>query len=342
MQQIVLILLFVLLFGFLAYRKWSPILLGPTVSLILCLVAGLPVLSTMLGPYLNSATNFIKNNFFVFFLGAIFGAIMERTGGARSIAVWMSKATNKRYTLPLIMTIAGLLCYGGVIGFVVYFAIYPIALHLCKEANISRALIPGTIGAGCWTWANALPGSPSVPNVTASKYLSTPPTADLLAGIIWGGVVLFVLNFIYLEWQARRYTASGRGFIVDDVVSSEMESAQSDAALPHPLIALAPMVLILVLFNIVKLAIEWSLLAGVISAIILMYKYGGPPNEWLKTCNKGASNTAGVILNVSLVVGFAGVMQQTAMFKALVDAIGTVTLPPAKPGACFCEPLKAV
>ena len=58
---------------------------------------------------------------------------------------------------------------------------------------------------GCWTWANALPGSPAIPNVIASKSLGTSATSDLAAGIIFCGILMYVLCFLYLEWQAARY-----------------------------------------------------------------------------------------------------------------------------------------
>ncbi|WP_101877665.1 GntP family permease [Lachnoclostridium edouardi] len=318
---------FILLFAVLAYKRWSPVLLGPTVSVVLCIVTGLPVLETMMGPYMTATTDFIKSNFFVFFLGAVFGAIMEETNAAKAIAIWMSKITRGRFVLPLIMTIAGILCYGGVLGFVVYFAVYPITLHLCRQANISRALIPATIGAGCWTWANALPGSPAIPNVIASKSLGTLATSDLAAGIIFCGILMYVLCFLYLEWQAVRYKAMNKGFIMDDVVKEEMEE-KPEGKLPKVWLALLPMAVILVLYNVIGISIEFALLAGVLVAFITMYSYGGGSEQWLKTFNKGAGNTTGVILNVSLVVGFAGVMKQTEMFQMMVDSIGSLSIPP--------------
>ncbi|RGY97387.1 Na+/H+ antiporter NhaC family protein [Clostridium sp. AM58-1XD] len=318
---------FIFLFAVLAYKRWSPVLLGPTVSVILCVVTGLPVLDTMMGPYMTATTDFIKSNFFVFFLGAIFGAVMEETNAAKAIAVWMSGITKGKFVLPLIMTIAGILCYGGVLGFVVYFAVYPITLHLCREANISRALIPATIGAGCWTWANALPGSPAIPNVIASKTLGTPATADLGAGILFCGIMMYALCFLYLEWQARKYKALNRGFVMDNVVKEEMES-KTESKMPKIWLALLPMIIILVLYNVIGISIEFALLAGVLFAFVSMYRCGGDAKTWLKTFNKGAGNTTGVILNVSLVVGFAGVMKQTEMFNLLVESIGKLNIPP--------------
>ena len=325
-MKLLLIPAFILLFAFLAYKRWSPLLLGPFVSLLLCIATQLPVLDTMLGAYMDSVVDFIKSNFFVFFLGAIFGAIYEKTHAAASIATWMSKLTHGKFALPLIMTIAGVLRYGGVLGFVVYFAAYPIALQLCKESNITRKLIPAAIGAGCWTFANTLPGAPAITNVLASKSLGTPATADLLAGILFGGVLMYALNFFYLEYMARRYSRLGQGFEMDDVVAKELNEQPNEKFSPV-LLAFIPMLLILVLYNGVGLAVEWSLLAGVLSAFVLLFPYGGSLKVWLDTFNKGAGNTCTVILNVSLVVGFAGVMKSSVLFTDLVNWIGSINMP---------------
>lgn len=325
-MEVIIIPVFILLFSLLAYKRWSPILLGPTVALLLVLVARLPVLDTMLGPYLQSSASFVQNNFFVFFLGAIFGGMMEATNAAKSIAVCMSKITKKRFVLPLIMTITGILAYGGVSGFVVYFAMYPIALHLCKEANISRALIPGAIASGCWTWAMSMPGAPSIPNVVAMKYLGTPSTADMVGGFLFAGLFMYIAVFFYLEWQNKRYTAKGLVFVPDAYVEEEL-SKNADKELPHPGLAFLPIVVILVLFNVLGVAIEFSLLAGVVLTMATMFKYGGSLSDWLAVCNKGATNSATVILNTAMVVGFAGVMRQTNAFSLLVENLGKIDLP---------------
>lgn len=326
-MNVMLIPVFICLFSFLAYKKWSPILLGPAMALLLVIVCQMPVLDAMLGPYLESSASFVKSNFFVFFLGAIFGGIMEVTNAAKSIAVSMSGWTKGKFVLPLIMTITGILAFGGVSGFVVYFAMYPIALHLCKEANISRALIPGAIAAGCWTWAMTAPGSPAVPNVLAMKALGTSSTADFAGGFLFAGVIQYIMVFAYLEWQKNVYAKKGLGFVTDAYVEEEMKKGQ-DKALPNPVLALVPLLVIIVLFNVLHLAVEMALLAGVLLGMILLWKYGGNAGEWLQICNKGANNSATVILNTAMVVGFAGVMKETAAFSALVDGLGSISMNP--------------
>lgn len=64
-----------------------------------------------------------------------------------------------------------------------------------------------------------------------------------------------------------------------------------------------------------------------ISAFILLFPYGGGLGQWLNTFNKGAGNTCTVILNVSLVVGFAGVMKSTSLFPELINWIGSIKMP---------------
>ncbi len=326
-MNVIIIPIFICLFSLLAYKKWSPILLGPVMALLLVICTRLPLLDTMLGPYLEAASNFVKSNFFVFFLGAIFGGVMEVTNAAKSIAVWMSGITKGKFVLPLIMTITGILAFGGVSGFVVYFSMYPIALHLCRESNISRALIPGAIASGCWTWAMTAPGSPSVPNVLAMKALGTSSTADLVGGILFAGVFQYILVFLYLEWQARLYSKRGNGFVTDDYVEAEMNKNQ-DKQMPNPLVAFLPLITIIVLFNVVHLAIEIALVAGVLLGILLLYRYGGNASAWLQVCNKGANNSAVVILNTAMVVGFAGVMKQTTAFSTLVSNLGGMSMSP--------------
>jgi len=80
----------------------------------------------------------------------------------------------------MIMCITGLLTFGGVSGFVVFFVVYPIALQMFKRANLTRRLIPAAISAGCWTWSMTAPGSPSIQNTIAMKSLGTTATAVFL------------------------------------------------------------------------------------------------------------------------------------------------------------------
>ena len=82
---------------------------------------------------------------------------MDVSGAAYSIGNWLGSRLGARYAIWGVSVAAFVLTYGGVSCFVLVFAIYPIALVLFKEANISRKLIPGAIAAGAFTAPLSVP-----------------------------------------------------------------------------------------------------------------------------------------------------------------------------------------
>ena len=227
------------------------------------------------------------------------------------------------------MTITGILTYGGVSGFVVFFVIYPIALNMFKEANLTRRLIPGAISAGCWTWSMYGPGSPSIQNVIAMDSLGTPSTASLIPSII-ATVGTYVLIFVWLEGRTRSFSKKGYGFVDNTLkfqLSDEEMAMDDDKDLPSFIISMIPIVAILVCFNIVKLPVETAVFIGVALATILMWKYVGSFDKWLAVFNDGAANSGGSILNTAIVVGFGGVVKATQGFTDLVAMLKTFDMP---------------
>lgn len=87
-----------------------------------------------------AASDYVTSYFLVFFVGALFGAVYQHTGAAESISKTLAGLCKGKFVAPIIMTITGILTYGGVSGFVVFFVIYPIALNMFKEANLTRRL----------------------------------------------------------------------------------------------------------------------------------------------------------------------------------------------------------
>jgi len=325
--QIAILPIALALFGYLAFQRWSALILGPLLSMLVALVAGLPLFETMLGPYMTTTADYVKNFFLVFFVGAVFGSIMEDTGAAESLARWMIGLTKGKYVAPIIMTITGILTYGGISGFVVFFAMYPIALYMFKEANVSRRLIPAAISAGCWTWSMSGPGTPAIQNVIPMRYLGTSSIADLWGGTL-ASVVEFALIFWYLEWQGRRWAAKGYVFVEDEHTLQVTKHAESERRLPHPIPSLIPCIVILVLFNIFRVPVEAAVLAGIMLAIVLLAPYGGGYFSWVQILNKGALNSAPAILNTAIVVGFAGVVRNTQGFAQIIEGLKGMSMPP--------------
>ncbi|MGN1230277.1 MAG: GntP family permease [Anaerotignum sp.] len=328
--SVLVLALAIILFGLLAFRQMSALILAPVVTIFVIVLSGLPILDTLLGYFMPATSDYITKYFLIFFVGALFGAVYQFTGAAESIARTMGKFCGNHFVAPMIMCITGLLTFGGVSGFVVFFVVYPIALQMFKRANLTRRLIPAAISAGCWTWSMTAPGSPSIQNTIAMKSLGTPATAALIPSLI-ATLAEFLMIFLWLEWRARRFTAQGRLFYDDtlkmQLSPEELEERSSDN-LPHPIIALIPIAAIILCFNALHMPVETSVTIGILLAVALMFKKVANINSWIEVFNKGAADSGSAILNTAIVVGFGGVVEQTDGFHYLINNLQNLSISP--------------
>ncbi len=101
------------------------------------------------------------------------------------------------------MLACALLTYGGVLPFVVAFAVYPIAAELFRAVDLPKRLMPATIALGAFTFTmTALPGTPAIQNAIPMSYFGTTPFAAPVLGMIGGGVML-ALGAAWLLRRAR-------------------------------------------------------------------------------------------------------------------------------------------
>lgn len=327
MFDILVLVIALILFSLLAFKRVSAIILGPIISIFVIVCSRLPMFDTMLGPYMQAAAGYIEKFFLVFFVGALFGAIMEESRAAESIARSLVKITNGKWAAPIVMLITGVLTYGGVSGFVVFFAMYPIALQLFKNSNVSRRIIPAAISAGAWTWSMSGPGSPSIQNVIPMRYLGTSSTAALLPAI-GGALGQLILIFIWLEWRSKSLKKRGYEFHDESLKPLVEVESVNEVALPNPWLSAIPAALILICFNLFKMPVEAAVTVGILSALLLMWKQRGSVTEWIDTLNRGAQNSCTAILNTAIVVGFAGVVKVTSGFEKLIGGLKNMKMSP--------------
>jgi H+/gluconate symporter-like permease len=344
------------LFAILAFRQLNALILAPIVTIFVLVCFGMPILGTLrwpepsqwdfgtglIGAFMPNASKYVTQYFLVFFVGALFGAVYQFTGAAKAIAKWMAGMCRGHYVAGIIMTITGFLTYGGISGFVVFFVIYPIALHVFREAGVTRRLIPGAISAGTWTWSMYGPGTPAIQNIIPMRYLETTPTAAFLPSIIIT-ILTYFLIFGWLEWRTASFKK--RGFPFEDdalrtkLTAEELRSEEKDEDLPNVYLALVPIALILITFNVplpwpwlegyARLPVETSVFFGIVVAVILFHnRVPGGITEWTKVFNKGAADSGVAILNTAIVVGFGGVVMQTQGFKDLIAWLQTIQMHP--------------
>src|SRR5699024_9182314 len=137
---------------------------------------------------------FVRLYFPVFLLGAIFGKLIELSGYARSITLFIIRWLGPKHSILAIVMVGAILTYGGVSLFVVVFALYPFAADLFRTSDIPKRLIPGTIAVGAFTFTmDSFPGTPQIQNIIPTAFFGTDAWSAPVLGII-GGLLTFVLG----------------------------------------------------------------------------------------------------------------------------------------------------
>ncbi|MHB1010481.1 MAG: GntP family permease [Propionibacteriaceae bacterium] len=241
---------------FMAYKGHSVILFAPIAALAaVLLTAPALVAPVFTGLFMDKMVGFIKSYFPVFLLGAIFGKLMEMSGFAKSIVTAVVKLVGASRAILTIVIVGAVLTYGGVSLFVVVFAVYPFAAEMFRQADIPKRLIPGTIALGAFTFTmDSLPGTPQIQNIIPTTFFKTTSYAAPVLGTI-GGLVIFAAGMAYLEWQRRKALAAGEGY-GEGHLNEPVNFHEGN--LPHPLLALAPLVIVgvanLILTNLIPKA----------------------------------------------------------------------------------------
>ncbi|BFU60447.1 MULTISPECIES: GntP family permease [Rodentibacter] len=310
---------------FLAFRGYSIVWIAPLCASIVALTGGLDILDAYLGSYMNGLVGFVKAWFPAFLLSAIFGNLMDVSGGAKSIAVWLTKIMGAKSAIASIVLGCALLTYGGVSLFVVVFAVYPIALAVFKEANITRRLIPGTIACGAFTFTmTALPGSPQIQNLIPTQYFGTNAMAAPIMGLT-ASAVLFFGGVAYLEMRRKKYAKNGEFFVEPETL---ITTGNNEVTLPNPLFAVLPLITVIIVLNFVPELIGLkngdpknivlALLAGIALVILLNLN---KKTAFIPAIGKGANGAVGAIINTAAAVGFGSVVRMAPGFEHLTAMI---------------------
>lgn len=305
----------------LTYKRVSPLLVGPFVTITLALITGLNVTKTLLGPYMETAGSYFVKFFLIFLTGSIYGIIMHKTGAAASIAEKIVEFLGAKRVILGVTLATAALTYGGISLFVIIFVMYPLALAMFQRANLSKKLIPGCVALGAFTFTMTTPGSPQIQNIIPMSYLKTPPTAAFIPGWITG-LFIAIAGIWYMQWKANRLSASGVFFEAHDELGEKAED------LPSFISSITPSIVIILLLNVVKLNIIWAMIAGIALSIVLLRERIGGINKWLNVLNEGATNSTVVMLNTAAVVGYAGAVKIIPQFPGIVESIKSISVSP--------------
>jgi len=313
---------------FLAYRGHSIIWVAPLCAALVALLSGLNILSTYItfgrdsetgayiGSYMRGTAEYFVQWFPAFFLGAVYGKVMDMTGAARSLADAIVKVIGPKRAVLAVVLPCLLMTYGGISLFVVVFVIYPMGYAIYRAANLPRTLLPGAIAFGAFgITMTTVPGTPQIQNLLPMSFYNTLPTAAPLLSIV-GIFVIGIPGYIFLEYQARKARKNGRTFEEDP----KFEEAVKSTTLPgwHWLTGLLPIITVIVVLNVFKQHIVISLLSGIVLCCLLNIQ------QWkvlFPAISSGANGSLTAIMNTSCAVGFGSVVRLVPGFAILTRAM---------------------
>lgn len=228
---------------------------------------------TAANSYIFGLGNYFTSNFFIFVLGAIFGKLFDNSGAADAIAEAIVSKLGAKAVIPAVILVGFVLTYGGVSVFVAFFAMYPLMLSLFKEADIPRRLLPLFYFAGAGTSSGWAPGSPQAHNLLPATALNVSPASWFGPG--WAFVIIEMIMVVaFVFWYTDHCKKNGEHFVLseaDKKVIAEKEA--KDASMrPSWILAIVPMIVLILVLNVVKLAVPVSLTVGIVVAIVCFFK----------------------------------------------------------------------
>ena len=336
-----------LLLIYLAYKGWSVILIAPVLALVAALFVlfeggSFHIMAIYTETFMPNLAAYVKANFPVFLLGAVFGKVMDLSGCAKAIAEFIVKKSGTGKEIIAVVLACAVITYGGVSLFVAAFAIYPIGAALFRASDVPKRLLPPAIALGAFTFTmTALPGTPQIQNAIPMRYFGTDAFAAPVLGII-AALIELILGLLWLQSRLKKAKEKGEGY---GDHPNEQLAVIDESKLPPFWISIAPIILVIVAnllcskwilpsmnhsyletdFGTEYSAVggTWSLIIGLVLGIglaialnVKRFENGIP--EALKA---GANNSLLAILNTASEVGYGNVIKTLPAYLLLATGL---------------------
>ncbi len=320
-MDIAILVIAVLLIGFFCLKNVPTLVNGILCSALLVIYFRMDLYDGLLNTYMGGFVDFTKTWFLMFFLGAIFGKIMDASGAADSLARSVLKLIGEKRISLGVCIITFLLVSAGISAYITLFICLPIAIKMCRKANLNRAFIIAGYSLGL-NVGLAIPYVAATNNMLCVDYFGTTPSAGGMLAL-FVSVVYSVVGMLYITWYERRLKARGLGYVEADGSAAIAEMSDSDdRKMPHWTLAVIPMIVPVILLNAFSMKVEVALLFGVLAALVCQFKW--LPRKWEPIrgyITEAISSTTLTIVNTSAIVGFGTVIQATSGYANAVDAI---------------------
>lgn len=335
-----IVLSFVVMF-ILVYKGMHVVWATFIASIILIITNGLAFFDT-LGLLFTAWGEAIPTFAPVVLFGAVFSKVMDHTGAAKSFATTLyhrvipkNASDQKRRMIAVVVTIVleVVLVYAGIDQFAIVFIMMPILGVVCEEVDIPRKYLPAMIlsaaGIAC-----ATPGCANVSNTIPMMLAQSTSLGGAVPGFVGAAVILVGVCW-YLVRAVNKSVDQGEHF---DWGETLQPPANGDRNPPF-ILSVIPFLVVIVGFNVLKLDCQWAIALAAIVAVILMYRYiptrengaegfGAKMTGVYELMLNGLMSIAPIML-IFLSTGFASVISSCKGYDILVNAVLSISLPPA-------------
>ena len=129
-------------------REHAIVWIAPVCALIIALLGGINLMDSHLNSYMREVVEYIFSWFPVFFLGIMYGKLLERTNAAQSLANKFISLVGSRFAVLSVLLPCILMACGEISMCVIIFIICPIGYAIYKEAKVPLRILPSTILLG--------------------------------------------------------------------------------------------------------------------------------------------------------------------------------------------------
>lgn len=304
------------------YKDWSVYVATLVGAAVVMLFNWMPFIDTLTGDFIEGMFVPIQSFFFILLFGNIQAKIYSVSGAAYAIAdsimstLLKPGASNTRknvIAISVLLVIGIVLCMGGINASVFIVLMYPIALTIFEHCDIPKRFILGVLGACSYTFTLTMPGSPQVTNVAAMTALGTSAGVAAIPGLV-GAAVEIIVTLVLLNILINKARSRGEHFELHPLDPHYDENSPR----PKFWVAILPLIILFILFNVVGIDINICIIISVIVSIVAFWPQlrDYSLRELLST---GASESIHMSMTVAAICGFAGVVTNTEAFTTMLD-----------------------
>lgn len=303
------------------FKGMKPLLAGPICALIICLFCGVGYNQGLASEYSASFATSVKSNLLTFVSCCLLSRVMVNTRSAEVIANSISKLIPAKH-MPISLFLICLVLRLGGMSVGAYSLTFAIGIYLCKEADYSEDILLACIVGVCYTVATFAPMFPSPTNALLQTALGTSSTAGMVSGMITT-VVVTVAIIAYQEIILRRWKKQGRTFKAEHMLGKN--DAKHEVKAPSVIVALIPVVLVFVCYNVFSFSASLAMFLGAFSCIIANWKMFDK-KRWFSDFTKGCYEGIAPVVALAAMAGIGGAIKVTPMYTAIEGLLASGTL----------------